>query len=77
MTMTNIITMSFTTLIIQILMIGKEIIIFCPESPQEIFLKEWSQKSETLFQESTTCVFRNLIFESPEADQTLITTGKI
>ena len=51
--------MSFTTLIIQILMIGKEIIIFCPESPQEIFLKEWSQKSKTLFQESTTCVFRN------------------
>ena len=76
MTMTNIITMSFTTLIIQILMICKEMIIFCPESPQEIFLKEWSQKLKTLFQESTTCVFRNLIFESPEADQTLI-TGKI
>ena len=59
--------MSFTTLIIQILMICKEMIIFCPESPQEIFLKEWSQKSKTLFQESTTCVFRNLIFKPRES----------
>ena len=70
--------MSFTTLIIQILMICKEMITFCLSSPQEIFLKEWSQKSETLFQESTTCVFRNLIFESRESTKAdILITGNI
>ena len=61
--------MSFTTLIIQILMICKEMITSCLDSPQEISLKECSQKSKTLFQESTTCVFRNLIFKSRESTE--------
>ena len=60
MIMMYIITMIFTTLMIHILIIYKEMITFCKGSLQEIFLIECFRKSKTLSQESTTCVLKLL-----------------